>query len=643
MTELLEALQRRDSRGYKARDTVDKAPWTHIMTQVDKLHKEGYTGKGIKIGIVDTGVNYSIPALGGCFGPNCRVAFGGTFDGFTMTPDPMSEINHGTIVASILAGNSKEDGFVGAAPDATLGAYMILDKDNIATYGEDNIMAAWLQAEKDGMQIIVSSFGQQGGNWAQMPTALLISRLVAKGIPCISGLGNQRSRGLFEVSSTASGRGAIAVNSFTDYRGIAVKSAAGPTPELDIKPQVGAPGERVPVINNDGSYGSDSGTSFAAPLVAGIMALVAEARGTFDPAVLESLLMSTAAPQGAPFSVALQGAGLVQAWNAAHASTIVRPTSLAFNDTDHRVPTLSLSITNGAKSDVQYQLSNVAAELVHTLNEKGVKFSSSNPPVPPTANSDQIKLSHSNFTLGPGQTISVEISASDPEGVDVDRLPVWSGYIKIQESGSANKSLTVPYLGVAGSLRSMTVMEKGARSVAVRDMRRPKKFSYKDVESTVVQDPPSMKSQPGRIQSFEWPANVQHGNPVARFNLFIGTPRLEVYVVPLDICQEESSKSSSLDLGRACVPETSLSEVGGIKSLGVIPGYSHDHRSRGLNENAFEFTGLLESGQFAPPGRYKFVARALAILGDADNDAHWQVEETMSFVFGYEANLMDPR
>ncbi|EGX93531.1 subtilisin, putative [Cordyceps militaris CM01] len=639
MEEVKESLDRRvrGSRGMKARAPETKAPWNHLMTQVDKLHAEGYSGKGIKIGIVDTGVNYNIKALGGCFGPNCRVAFGGVFDGKTSKSDPMDLHGHGTIVASILAGYSKEDGFVGAAPNATLGAYRI---GGVATHSEDGIIAAWLQAEKEGMQIIVSSFGIQGGNWAQRPTATVVSRLVAKGIPCIAAIGNQKNNGLFNVVNPSSGRGVISVNSFTQDGFIAIMSAAGPTPELDIKPQVGAPGDSVPVAYEDGSYGSDSGTSFAAPLVAGIIALIAEARGTFDPALIESLLMSTAEARGEPvYSVALQGGGLVQAWDAAHATTTVQPASLAFNDTENRMPKLSLKITNTAKSDVQYELSSIFADSIYTLDTNGKKpWGTSQETV---KSSGLIKLSQSTFTLKPDQSTSVDVSAADPEGVDAKRLPVWSGYIKIQEVGSANKTLTVPYLGVAGSLRSVTLMEK-AGYIAVRNQNRPAALKYDKIYSTpvVAADPPSMASSGlGRIENFQWPANTIHGDPVAYFEITIGTPQIEVHVVPMDICPKQPNQK--LTVGKACVPEASLVEVAGIRSLGVMADYAHHHRGRGYAENGFVFKGLLESGEYVPPGRYKFVARALSLLGDANNAADWQVQETHVFTFGYESNLID--
>lgn len=251
-----------------------------------------------------------------------------------------------------------------------------------------------------------------------------------------------------------------------------------------------------------------------------------------------------------------------------------------------------------------------------------------------------MKLSQSSFTLKPNQSTSVDVSASDPEGLDAQRLPVWSGYVKIQEANSSGKALTVPYLGLAGSLRSKQLFV-GPGHVSVRNWDQPNVTRYNEIGFTpvVVADPYMGKERLGNFDSFEWPANTIHNNPVAFFHLTIGTPRIEVYVVPWDICPKQANEK--LTVGKACVPESSLVDVAGIKSIGLIHGYAHDYRGRGEPENGFVFDGLLESGEYAPPGRYKFVARALSVFGDADNEDHWQVQETHWITFGYESNLLD--
>lgn len=58
---------------------------THLMTGVDKLHAAGLLGQGIKIGIIDSGIDYTHPALGGKFGPGNKVIGGYDFVGDAYT------------------------------------------------------------------------------------------------------------------------------------------------------------------------------------------------------------------------------------------------------------------------------------------------------------------------------------------------------------------------------------------------------------------------------------------------------------------------------------------------------------------------------------------------------------------------------
>lgn len=83
------------------------------MSNVDDLHSAGIKGKGVKIAVIDSGVDYRHPSLGGCFGEGCKISFGYDFVGDDYTgvsepvpgPDPLTtcaEGGHGTHVMGII-------------------------------------------------------------------------------------------------------------------------------------------------------------------------------------------------------------------------------------------------------------------------------------------------------------------------------------------------------------------------------------------------------------------------------------------------------------------------------------------------------------------------------------------------------------
>ncbi|OAA76739.1 subtilisin-like serine protease PR1C [Akanthomyces lecanii RCEF 1005] len=581
--------------GSQRRD--NSAPWNHIMTQVDKLHAAGFTGSGIRIAVVDTGVNYTHSALGGCFGKGCRVVLGDNFSKDGKKNDPMDCHGHGTTVAGILAGNDAN--YVGVAPNATLAAYRVLDCN--AMMVEDDLVAGWVKAYEDGAQLIVSSAGWPGSSWATRPAAAVVSRIVDSGVPCIVGLGNDKKAGLFSVMNPSSGKGVTSVNAFARAPGaidgpvkdapMARFSTYGPNWDLDIKPTVGAPGDDVPGIRNGGGYEDVSGTSFAGPFVAGIMALMAEVRGTFDPVLLNSILMSTAVPQGAPYSVAQQGGGLVRAWDAAHATTLVEPSGLAFNDTQHRAQSLSLSITNTAKTNVTYHLDTLAAETLYTLIP-GIGLEQS----PPVQESADIKLSQSVLVLGPGKSAAVDISATDPSGLDGGRLPVWSGWIKINSSNS--DVLTVPYLGLSGSLKEHQVLPSWGAKLAT--------FTNDPVwgpldNSLYDGDDIDYKINNDSSLDLSLPLSVKPE---------FGTRLVRAEVVPI-------------------APRKWLADRMQAKNLKInaftMEALSHTQTTRTT------WNGRLEWGDYLPVGTYKLVVRALRLFGDSKAESDWDTSETVTF------------
>ncbi|KAI1315512.1 hypothetical protein EDD11_000693 [Mortierella claussenii] len=209
----------------------------HVMTGVNVLHeKYKLTGKGIKIGVIDTGIDYKHPAFAapgaeeGCFsryGKNCRVAHGWDFVGDDYTggntpkpdADPMDCFGHGSHVAGIIGGNALNiksspkppQPFVGVAPEVTLGAYRIFGCNGQS--GEDVILAAMELAFNDGMDVINMSLGG-GSSYQTNPTAVLAEKLIVRGMALAGAAGNDGSDGVWMVSDTGLGDHATSVASF---------------------------------------------------------------------------------------------------------------------------------------------------------------------------------------------------------------------------------------------------------------------------------------------------------------------------------------------------------------------------------------------------------------------------------------------
>ncbi|TKW56871.1 Minor extracellular protease vpr [Colletotrichum tanaceti] len=191
----------------------------HVMTQVDRLRAEGFTGKGIRIAVVDSGIDYTHPALGGCFGEGCLVGYGWDLTGDDYfppqspapDPDPFEDcIGHGTHVAGTIAAQANEMGFTGAAPGVTLGAYRAWGCSGLST--NDVLLDAFNRAFEDGSDIISCSAGYHTG-FANDPWGIAASRIVAQGVPVIVSPGNSGSDGMFMAASPATGVEVTAVGS----------------------------------------------------------------------------------------------------------------------------------------------------------------------------------------------------------------------------------------------------------------------------------------------------------------------------------------------------------------------------------------------------------------------------------------------
>jgi minor extracellular serine protease Vpr len=194
------------------------------MTGADIAQTEmGLTGKGVRVAVMDTGVDYDHPDLGGCFGPGCRVYTGWDFVGDAFNADPTSPAynpipapdpdpddcnGHGTHVAGIVGANGS---VMGVAPDVSFGAYRVFGCAGSTT--ADIMMAAMEMALKDKMHILNMSIGS-AFQWPQYPTAVAASRLVDKGMVVVASIGNSGTSGVYAAGAPGLGEKVIGVASF---------------------------------------------------------------------------------------------------------------------------------------------------------------------------------------------------------------------------------------------------------------------------------------------------------------------------------------------------------------------------------------------------------------------------------------------
>ncbi|RCI07758.1 hypothetical protein L249_5741 [Ophiocordyceps polyrhachis-furcata BCC 54312] len=177
------------------------------MMQVDKLHREGLTGKGSKIAVIGTGVDYLHPALGGCFGPGCRVSFGADLVESESKPQDCNYYGHSTFTAGLIAAAENELGFKGVAPGAELGVYRVTCNGELPT---QVMVEAIRRAVDDGAHIIVSTVGIEGG-WAQSVVSKAAQEAVAAGVVFVQGGGHFGAEGLFTNIDPTSDQGVISV------------------------------------------------------------------------------------------------------------------------------------------------------------------------------------------------------------------------------------------------------------------------------------------------------------------------------------------------------------------------------------------------------------------------------------------------
>jgi subtilisin family serine protease len=203
------------------------------MTGADVAQRSGYTGAGIRVAVIDSGIDYHHPDLGGCFGPGCRVEKGFDFVGDDFQPNPAApgfsptpvpdrnpdDCNgHGTHVSGIVGARAAgPQGITGVAPDVAFYAYKVFGCGVPVGSGVstdlDILLAAIEEAGRAKPHVLNMSIGA-AFEWPQHPIGQAADRLVRMGTAVVSSTGNSGGTGAYSASVPGVGQEVIGVASF---------------------------------------------------------------------------------------------------------------------------------------------------------------------------------------------------------------------------------------------------------------------------------------------------------------------------------------------------------------------------------------------------------------------------------------------
>ena len=261
------------------------------IVHAENVYRKGYTGKGVRIALLDTGT-FSHRDL------RCNIVL---FKDYINYKNLNYDDNgHGTHIAGIISE---------MAPNAELLVFKILDKNGNGTTEKALNALEWIHKnhKKWNVKLLNFSMGYLPNTKAQAQNRLIekLEMLWEDGITIVTAAGNNGPK---ENTVTVPGvsRKVITVGSCDDTEmGQGSYGGRGPTNCCIVKPEVLAPGTNIRSLSlNDGQYVYKSGTSMAAPIVCGALALALEKNPKLKPVELKLLLYDSVSEKIKNFSPA---------------------------------------------------------------------------------------------------------------------------------------------------------------------------------------------------------------------------------------------------------------------------------------------------------------------------------------------------
>ena len=268
------------------------------------MEKSFYTGKGIGVCILDTGIYEHIDFTGRIW----------TFyDFLDFKRRPYDDNGHGTHVAGLVAGDGTASmgKYRGAAPGCGIISLKVLDR--YGTGSQDDVLRAlrWIRENRQQYRIRVVNISvgttcNSKRNHARLLES--VEQLWDEGVVVVTAAGNQGPRP-GSITAPGSSKKVITVGSSDLLEGRSAISGRGPTAECVCKPDIVAPGNKIMscVPGKPYSYGVKSGTSMSTPLVTGAIACALEKNPALTNTDIKTMLMNSADDMGLPQN--LQGWG----------------------------------------------------------------------------------------------------------------------------------------------------------------------------------------------------------------------------------------------------------------------------------------------------------------------------------------------
>ncbi len=266
-------------------------------------------GKGVKVAIIDTGVEGSVRELQGVVVDGTDMSGLGSSDGQTPVG---TDSSHGTLVASVLAGRGtgSGSGVIGVAPEVEiLSISVAFGKTGDGPSSDDQIADAVVWAVDHGADIINMSLTRNTPDWPRSWDEAF-QYAFDNDVVVVAAAGN-RGTGTEQVGAPATIPGVLTVAG-VDRNGEASFNASS----QGITIAVAAPAEQITGVMPSGAYVQWSGTSAAAPIVSGLVALVRAAHPELDANNVIQRVIATAQAQTDEVPSPLYGYGIIDAYAA---------------------------------------------------------------------------------------------------------------------------------------------------------------------------------------------------------------------------------------------------------------------------------------------------------------------------------------